>query len=481
MITISIFSFVSSPFYGTHYMHDSSMFEIIGKGWGKGLLPYRDLWDSKGPYVFFINMVGYFCGGKLGLFLLEIINIWITKWWIFKIFRMSLNKLPSLILTMLSVIIFAPIYWYYGNNQAEWCLPFLAASMYYIYSFAISEKNEHSIKGGFVYGITVGISIMSRFTNCIFVALCSLFILVWLINKKSWKNIWQNILAGALGILVVVLPFTLYFVINGAFYDMFYATFLYNLKYVQDGYFVEGISFYLVRVIIYSPFMLLNLYLLVKHAIHKEFKKILIWLIPLNLSFLYIEFLTYAFLHYFLIFLPFGVTIVTDFIKEKNSILAKVAPIVFLVLHGFACTYSIMLPEFWPDTPFIDQQFIVSEFMSKIPKNASFLAINEPKQHTSYLKYNFLPNNKYFYFQEICANIDKNIKSDILNDFKNNMPDYILFSDGLYISLTTKMPTIKESIYSPFFDQYYNIIDYRAINDSSNIINIYLLKLKTAN
>ena len=49
---VSAFSYGTSPFYVNHAFSDSAMFQVIGKGWAEGSLPYVDLWDSKGPLIF---------------------------------------------------------------------------------------------------------------------------------------------------------------------------------------------------------------------------------------------------------------------------------------------------------------------------------------------------------------------------------------------------------------------------------------------
>lgn len=66
-----LFSYSTSPVYSISWGHDSAVFQIIGKGWLDGYIPYRDLFDHKGPLLFLINAVGYMVGGKNGLFVLQ--------------------------------------------------------------------------------------------------------------------------------------------------------------------------------------------------------------------------------------------------------------------------------------------------------------------------------------------------------------------------------------------------------------------------
>ena len=76
IIFVSIFSSSTSPLYSTWSdSPDSPIFQIIGKYWVKGIIPYRDLWDLKGPFIFFVNAVGYWVtGSRLGVYGIQIIR-----------------------------------------------------------------------------------------------------------------------------------------------------------------------------------------------------------------------------------------------------------------------------------------------------------------------------------------------------------------------------------------------------------------------
>ena len=56
LLTAFIFVFyasaTTSPFIDFKRI-DSYMFLIMGRGWSKGLIPYVDLFDQKGPAIFF--------------------------------------------------------------------------------------------------------------------------------------------------------------------------------------------------------------------------------------------------------------------------------------------------------------------------------------------------------------------------------------------------------------------------------------------
>ena len=67
---------------------DSSIFLVVGKYWREGWLPYRDLWDSKGPFLFLVNAIGYsITSSPLGVALLQVVFMSATLFFTYKLLR----------------------------------------------------------------------------------------------------------------------------------------------------------------------------------------------------------------------------------------------------------------------------------------------------------------------------------------------------------------------------------------------------------
>ena len=60
------FSYSTSFLWPGYCGYDSAIFQTIGKYWAQGSVPYRDLFDHKGPLIFFIDMLGYWLHGRAG-------------------------------------------------------------------------------------------------------------------------------------------------------------------------------------------------------------------------------------------------------------------------------------------------------------------------------------------------------------------------------------------------------------------------------
>lgn len=74
---LTFFSPSTSWLFGNAATFDSNMFQVIGKYWASGeALPYRDIWDLKGPIIFFVNALGYWLtGDKLGVFFIQLVSL----------------------------------------------------------------------------------------------------------------------------------------------------------------------------------------------------------------------------------------------------------------------------------------------------------------------------------------------------------------------------------------------------------------------
>ena len=115
-IFVTIFSYTTSPIYLCVNPNDtdSLIFQIMGKYWCKGNLPYKDLWDMKGPYIFLMNAIGYgLTGTRTGVYLLQIAFMTITLYGIFKMYRLYYSLKWSFVMTSISQ---TSLFYVYGGG-----------------------------------------------------------------------------------------------------------------------------------------------------------------------------------------------------------------------------------------------------------------------------------------------------------------------------------------------------------------------------
>ena len=86
---LAFFSYYTSPFTNSDNGYDAAFFRLVGQGMTKGYLPYRDFFDMKGPFLFFIEYVGQLLSyGRKGIFIIQCINLSITLFICSKIFQL---------------------------------------------------------------------------------------------------------------------------------------------------------------------------------------------------------------------------------------------------------------------------------------------------------------------------------------------------------------------------------------------------------
>ena len=225
------FSLTTSILYDGIHGDDSAIFYIIGKYWAQGSIPYVDLWDHKGPMIFFINCIGHLLtGDKTGVFILQVASLSVFLYFTLLTFRTRFSLLISSLLSIVSLFWLACSY-EGGNLTEEYLLPYLAAAFYLTVKWLNkqeSEPTDHNPWQAFLLGFILGFSLLTRLTNALSACGIMLAITVILILDKRWSNLWRNILFFLLGFLAIVVPFCIYFAFHHALEEMFFGSFLFN-------------------------------------------------------------------------------------------------------------------------------------------------------------------------------------------------------------------------------------------------------------
>ena len=353
-VVVMFYSTSTSFLYTEPSAGDSAIFMTIGKYWAEGFVPYVDLWDSKGPMIFFINAIGFtLAHSKYGVFILQLISLTIAAYYIFKLYKSVFSHSWSLSLTALSIFSMGMIY-DGGNTAEEYLLPFLTYSFYCIYRYSESYEQSifsHPIRWAFVYGFVLSFSLLTRLTNAVGVCVAVAFISLLLISRREWKNLLQNAIAFLLGFLVLLLPFIIYFSKKNALDEMWYGTLFYNIDYAgKSGFSItgfRGLLGFLLRFVDSYFLVLVSLVVLAYNRKHKT--SALLWLFVSGFT-LFWFLKSNGFGHYVLIALPYsciGIVLLKSINDECGGPTRKVlmcSCIGFYALMVFAgCIYSSWL------------------------------------------------------------------------------------------------------------------------------------------
>lgn len=226
-----LFSFSTSSLYN-YFGFDSAIFMTVGKSIAAGKGLYTEIFDHKGPILFFINALGWKLGAVNGIFVLQIVNLTAILYIIYKLaslFKNTSQYLPLYIIGLFSLLCFTNIE---GNQSEEYSLLFLFIPTYFATAYSLNKRdNLHPPLYSLIYGVCFAIIAFNRITNAGAISGIVIGIFIFLLIKREWKNIIENIIYFIGGISIITIPIVLYFSINDSLYEMIYGTFIFNYKY----------------------------------------------------------------------------------------------------------------------------------------------------------------------------------------------------------------------------------------------------------
>lgn len=435
-------SLSTSPFYPYYCGNDSAQFQVIGKAWADGLIPYLDLFDHKGPFIFFVNMFGYsMIDSSIGVMLLQIVFLFGTLMFLFKMTQLaSSSKVYSVLAIILSVCVFHFAY-SEGNCTEEYCLPFISACMYFqVKYFTVSLGQKvvtHKPFHALIYGLSLGVCLLTRVTNGIAICAGVLVICCVLIRNKKYINLLWNAFLFIVGFLLVFLPFAIYFAIHNVFYDFIYATLLFNIKYqanmsswVNTATMYSWVQFAVVYFTAYIIFIVAALALR-RHRFSFAFYCILCGILEC-----YIFTSGALFGHYTIITLPQAIIFLNEVYliqtKKRTDLIIKVVLSSLTVAFSIACLCVLMSRVINRHNEYKEYDDVgYEQLLNMIPEDEknSFVAYGGDEFKQLYLLHDLTPYYKYFVIQEWHASFSAQTRDDIHQVFFNGNATWIL-SEG---------------------------------------------------
>lgn len=230
------FSFRSNPLSHVPNEHDSSMFLYFGKAMKEGMIPYKDIFDHKGPVLFFIEYVGTLLGNgnnNMGIWIIEILSLSGVSIFLYKsayLYTKS-NIVSSSSLLMCTG---AFIMCYEGGNLSEeFALLFISLSLYLFSKIILLDINRISYY--YIIGVSGALTFFIRANMISVWVVFLLFLLVQDLQVKAYKILINRIIYTFLGGFSVVVLIMVYSLVVGNFDDMLNQAFLMNFKYSAIG------------------------------------------------------------------------------------------------------------------------------------------------------------------------------------------------------------------------------------------------------
>ena len=237
-----------SPFYAFNDWVDANSFLTMGKGMIHGLVPYRDLFEQKGPLLYLIHGLAYLIDntGFFGVFIFETANWTVVLFFTLKIARLFVrSEYAAFIALAFTGLTLSSTHFETGDSAEEFCFAFILAMLYLmIRHFKVTYPNPLSDSRALLAGVTAGCVFMIKYTMLGYWAGFAFVLIVACASNRQWKELLRNALFFIIGFLLAIAPWMLYFALNRSL-DDFWHTYLYvNLKfYAKNVTLIDRIRF----------------------------------------------------------------------------------------------------------------------------------------------------------------------------------------------------------------------------------------------
>lgn len=218
-----LFATRSSFLYPCNNWNDANSYFSVGKAIFNGKLPYRDVFDQKGMYLYFFYGLAYLISNTTfaGVFILEIVLAAFDLFGILKILMLYVKQSTAAVLAPLVLAVtFSSESFYWGGSAEEVCLPFLIWGLYLSLKYF---KNEYpgramNTKTLLLGGVLAGMVANIKFTVLgFFFAWMMCAALAFLVRKDFWGAV-KACFVFLGGMLFPFIPWVIYFVLNDALY-----------------------------------------------------------------------------------------------------------------------------------------------------------------------------------------------------------------------------------------------------------------------
>jgi len=224
----------SSPLYPMNDWVDVNCFFTMGKSILHGIVPYAQLYEQKGPVLYFMYAIAALISDQsfFGVYLLEVVTFGLFLYFSGKIAEIYLGKtsLVYFIIAFLAALIPISKAFAHGGGAEELCLFMLAYSLYSVL-LALHEKRTLTFREAFINGIFAAAVLYIKFTILGFYIGLAAFVLLWyLCDGFKWKELFITIGHFLLGVGALSAVVFGYFFIHGAVDDFMQVYFHNNLN-----------------------------------------------------------------------------------------------------------------------------------------------------------------------------------------------------------------------------------------------------------
>ena len=219
-----------SPIYPFNNWDDINCFFTVGKAVANDTVMYKEIFEQKGPLLYFLFSLAYFISNDtfLGIYLIEIILCFLFLLISLKTIKLFSDDRIVYFVPLLAAIIYSSSAMSDGGSAEELCLPLIALCCYFGIR-SLQRNTGITLKEWFAVGVTSGIVLWIKFSLLGFYIGFGLYFLFFYLKSKRFKELFKAFLSLISGVFIISLPIFVYFAINNAVSDLFTVYFYDNL------------------------------------------------------------------------------------------------------------------------------------------------------------------------------------------------------------------------------------------------------------
>lgn len=244
ILSMIFFAFNNSPLV-ERIGEDGGMYLLMGQNLTEGGVLYKDLFDHKGPIIFFLNALPQlFIKGPLGVWILEVIFMAISLCILYKMAYKLLKNSSAFIPPILYLFISGSLL-NGGNYTEEYSNLFCIVALYIFVNWIESIEQVISNRQALLLGGSLAVVFFLRPNNIAIILSVIVYIFIYSI-KKLPEKVPQFVLFCMIGIGIVSAMIMLYHIMQGTADEMLYATILHNIEYCKEGFKeIQGYNFHI--------------------------------------------------------------------------------------------------------------------------------------------------------------------------------------------------------------------------------------------
>lgn len=222
----------ASPLYPMQDWVDANCFFTVGRSMAlDGKVVYRDIFEQKGPLLYFIYAGISLIWSKsfFGVYIMELLSIWALLLIAYKCLRLYTDSLIPLIVAFpyLTFAITTSEAFTHGGSVEELCLFCMMYSLYVFLRFVrLGEIKKTSFA---LVGLCVWFIFWIKYTMLGFYIGAFVALGFYSLRKKCFKKYFCACLLALVAFIIASVPILSYFAANNALYDLWYVYFYCNI------------------------------------------------------------------------------------------------------------------------------------------------------------------------------------------------------------------------------------------------------------